>query len=110
MTNEITYYTAAELRASTATDDEAARYDEGLIYDAHITPLVMAAYEEGLTVKFAAMGGDASQPMGRMLLHGKRTRACEAYSHPARADKVRDMLIDDDEWDAVREVIARATR
>lgn len=157
MTENITYYTADELRDSlddeksrtafiTESDDEhpliggfhhngkgdewllrrvgpdqylltgsdfERRYDDGLIYDIHITPRVMAAYEEGLMAKMAAMGGDAAeaakQPVAKaMLVNGLRTRACEAYCHPARAEKVRTMIVDDDEWDAVREVIARA--
>lgn len=153
MTDEITYYTPAELRASTAKDDEAARtklieesgdelvggfyhrikgdewivrraeapgtyivtgseferrYDDGLIYDEHITPLLMAAYEEGMRAKFADLGAGEMNPLAGTFVTGLRTSVCQPYCHPSRAHKVQGMMIDNDEWDAVREVIARA--
>jgi hypothetical protein len=41
--------------------DFECRYEDGLIYDVHITPRVMAAYEEGLLAKMTAIGGEAAE-------------------------------------------------
>lgn len=84
------------------------RYDDGLMYDEHITPRLMAAYEEGMRAKLAEQGAEGSDDTLKFVLSGLRTSVCQAWCHPGRAHKVRQMAIDNDEWDAVREVIARA--
>jgi len=142
----ITYYTADELRASLAGEQDAARaaciteagddlvggfyheakgdewivrrldapggyivtgsHFERLVYDEHITPLLLAAYEQGLRTKLEASGYPTDAPI--LFLNGLRTTVCLPYCHPARAHRVNQTLVDDDEWEAVREVIARA--
>ena len=112
MQETITYYTASDLRASTAKDQETARtkfieesgadliggfyhgakgdewivrrigtdeyvvtgsdferrYCDGLVYDTHLTPRVMAAYEDGLRAKIAALGGGPNDDLAKSLV------------------------------------------
>ena len=104
------------LTGSEYEDNKGRRYSEGHLYDPIATPILMDAHEQAYLAKLNAHpdGGQqasaaaAENPMYRAMVRpAVRTQACRPWSHPARYHKLADMMIGDDEWAAVAEVIRR---